>query len=43
MAQNEISKPIHRRSNQKISHLICVFCKYRGHTIDLCNMRAGIL
>uniref|UniRef100_A0A2N9EUP0 Retrovirus-related Pol polyprotein from transposon TNT 1-94-like beta-barrel domain-containing protein n=1 Tax=Fagus sylvatica TaxID=28930 RepID=A0A2N9EUP0_FAGSY len=31
------------RSNQKISHLICAFCKHRGHTIDLCNMRAGIL
>uniref|UniRef100_A0A2N9HNI8 Uncharacterized protein n=1 Tax=Fagus sylvatica TaxID=28930 RepID=A0A2N9HNI8_FAGSY len=32
-----------RRSNQKISHLICAFCKHRGHTIDLCNMRASIL
>uniref|UniRef100_A0A2N9IW51 Integrase catalytic domain-containing protein n=1 Tax=Fagus sylvatica TaxID=28930 RepID=A0A2N9IW51_FAGSY len=32
-----------RRSNQKNYHLICVFCKHRGHTIDRCNMRAGIL
>uniref|UniRef100_A0A2N9GDD8 Integrase catalytic domain-containing protein n=1 Tax=Fagus sylvatica TaxID=28930 RepID=A0A2N9GDD8_FAGSY len=43
MAQSEISKPIHRRSNQKNSHLICAFCKHRGHTIDRCNMRASIL
>uniref|UniRef100_A0A2N9GZU4 Integrase catalytic domain-containing protein n=1 Tax=Fagus sylvatica TaxID=28930 RepID=A0A2N9GZU4_FAGSY len=43
MAQSEISKPIHRRSNQKNFHLICAFCKHRGHTIDRCNMRAGIL
>uniref|UniRef100_A0A2N9ISU3 Reverse transcriptase Ty1/copia-type domain-containing protein n=1 Tax=Fagus sylvatica TaxID=28930 RepID=A0A2N9ISU3_FAGSY len=35
--------PSATRSNQKISHLICAFCKHRGHTIDLCNMRAGIL
>uniref|UniRef100_A0A2N9HBC0 Integrase catalytic domain-containing protein n=1 Tax=Fagus sylvatica TaxID=28930 RepID=A0A2N9HBC0_FAGSY len=35
--------PIHRRSNQKNYHLICAFCKHRGHTIDRCNMRAGIL
>uniref|UniRef100_A0A2N9HHM2 Integrase catalytic domain-containing protein n=1 Tax=Fagus sylvatica TaxID=28930 RepID=A0A2N9HHM2_FAGSY len=32
-----------RRSNQKNYHLICAFCKHRGHTIDRCNMRAGIL
>uniref|UniRef100_A0A2N9GH63 Integrase catalytic domain-containing protein n=1 Tax=Fagus sylvatica TaxID=28930 RepID=A0A2N9GH63_FAGSY len=32
-----------RRSNQKNSHLICAFCKHRGHTIDRCNMRARIL
>uniref|UniRef100_A0A2N9HDD0 Integrase catalytic domain-containing protein n=1 Tax=Fagus sylvatica TaxID=28930 RepID=A0A2N9HDD0_FAGSY len=32
-----------RRSNQKNSHLICAFCKYRSHTIDRCNMRARIL
>jgi hypothetical protein len=32
-----------KRSNQKNSHLICAFCKYRGHTIDRCNMRACIL
>jgi hypothetical protein len=32
-----------RRSNQKNSHLICAFCKNRGHTIDRCNMRARIL
>uniref|UniRef100_A0A2N9IYY0 Integrase catalytic domain-containing protein n=1 Tax=Fagus sylvatica TaxID=28930 RepID=A0A2N9IYY0_FAGSY len=31
------------RSNQKNYHLICAFCKHRGHTIDRCNMRAGIL
>jgi hypothetical protein len=43
MPQSEISKPIHRRSNQKNYHLICAFCKHRGHTIDRCNMRAGIL
>uniref|UniRef100_A0A2N9III3 Integrase catalytic domain-containing protein n=1 Tax=Fagus sylvatica TaxID=28930 RepID=A0A2N9III3_FAGSY len=43
MAQSEISKPIHRRSNQKNSHLICAFCKHRGHTIDRSNMCAGIL
>uniref|UniRef100_A0A2N9GD96 Reverse transcriptase Ty1/copia-type domain-containing protein n=1 Tax=Fagus sylvatica TaxID=28930 RepID=A0A2N9GD96_FAGSY len=43
MTQSEISKPIHRRSNQKNYHLICAFCKHRGHTIDRCNMRAGIL
>uniref|UniRef100_A0A2N9IRX0 Integrase catalytic domain-containing protein n=1 Tax=Fagus sylvatica TaxID=28930 RepID=A0A2N9IRX0_FAGSY len=35
--------PSATRSNQKISHIICAFCKHRGHTIDLCNMRAGIL
>uniref|UniRef100_A0A2N9IU69 Integrase catalytic domain-containing protein n=1 Tax=Fagus sylvatica TaxID=28930 RepID=A0A2N9IU69_FAGSY len=35
--------PSATRSNQKISHLICAFCKHRGHTIDLCNMRASIL
>uniref|UniRef100_A0A2N9HB99 Integrase catalytic domain-containing protein n=1 Tax=Fagus sylvatica TaxID=28930 RepID=A0A2N9HB99_FAGSY len=35
--------PSAMRSNQKISHLICAFCKHRGHTIDQCNMRAGIL
>uniref|UniRef100_A0A2N9GNA3 Integrase catalytic domain-containing protein n=1 Tax=Fagus sylvatica TaxID=28930 RepID=A0A2N9GNA3_FAGSY len=35
--------PSATRSNQKISHLICAFCKHRGHTIDQCNMRAGIL
>jgi hypothetical protein len=29
-----------RRSNKKNSHLICAFCKHRGHTIDQCNMRA---
>jgi hypothetical protein len=43
MTQSEISKPIHRRSNQKNYHLICAFCKHRGHIIDRCNMRAGIL
>uniref|UniRef100_A0A2N9EV34 Uncharacterized protein n=1 Tax=Fagus sylvatica TaxID=28930 RepID=A0A2N9EV34_FAGSY len=43
MTQSEISKPIHKRSNQKNYHLICAFCKHRGHTIDRCNMRAGIL
>uniref|UniRef100_A0A2N9HMZ1 Integrase catalytic domain-containing protein n=1 Tax=Fagus sylvatica TaxID=28930 RepID=A0A2N9HMZ1_FAGSY len=43
MTQSEISKPIHRRSNQKNYHLICAFCKHRGHTIDRCNMRVGIL
>ena len=43
MTQSEISKPIHRRSNQKNFHLICAFCKHHGHTIDRCNMRAGIL
>ena len=32
-----------RLSNQKNSHLICAFCKNRGHTIDRCNMRARIL
>jgi hypothetical protein len=32
-----------RRSNQKNSHLICAFCKHRGHTIDRCNMRTRIL
>ena len=32
-----------RQLNQKNSHLICVFCKNRGHTIDQCNMRARIL
>uniref|UniRef100_A0A2N9G7I3 Uncharacterized protein n=1 Tax=Fagus sylvatica TaxID=28930 RepID=A0A2N9G7I3_FAGSY len=32
-----------RRSNQKNYHFICAFCKHRGHTIDRCNMRAGIL
>uniref|UniRef100_A0A2N9FBY0 GAG-pre-integrase domain-containing protein n=1 Tax=Fagus sylvatica TaxID=28930 RepID=A0A2N9FBY0_FAGSY len=32
-----------RRSNKKNSHLICAFCKHRGHTIDQCNMRARIL
>ena len=32
-----------RRLNQKNSHLICAFCKHRGHTIDRCNMRARIL
>uniref|UniRef100_A0A2N9HA53 non-specific serine/threonine protein kinase n=1 Tax=Fagus sylvatica TaxID=28930 RepID=A0A2N9HA53_FAGSY len=31
------------RTNQKNYHLICAFCKHRGHTIDRCNMRAGIL
>uniref|UniRef100_A0A2N9J981 Integrase catalytic domain-containing protein n=1 Tax=Fagus sylvatica TaxID=28930 RepID=A0A2N9J981_FAGSY len=31
------------RSNQKNYHLICAFCKHRGHIIDRCNMRAGIL
>uniref|UniRef100_A0A2N9HR29 Integrase catalytic domain-containing protein n=1 Tax=Fagus sylvatica TaxID=28930 RepID=A0A2N9HR29_FAGSY len=31
------------QSNQKNYHLICAFCKHRGHTIDRCNMRAGIL
>uniref|UniRef100_A0A2N9GP76 Integrase catalytic domain-containing protein n=1 Tax=Fagus sylvatica TaxID=28930 RepID=A0A2N9GP76_FAGSY len=31
------------RSNQKNYHLICAFYKHRGHTIDRCNMRAGIL
>ena len=30
-------------SNQKNSHLICVFCKNHGHTIDRCNMHACIL
>uniref|UniRef100_A0A2N9EUN8 Integrase catalytic domain-containing protein n=1 Tax=Fagus sylvatica TaxID=28930 RepID=A0A2N9EUN8_FAGSY len=34
---------VDRRSNQKNYHLICAFCKHRGHTIDRCNMRAGIL
>ena len=43
MTQSEISKLIHRRSNQKNYHLICAFCKHRGHTIDRCNMRARIL
>ena len=43
MTQSEISKPIHRRSNQKNYHLIYAFCKHRDHTIDRCNMRAGIL
>jgi hypothetical protein len=43
MTQSENSKPIHRRTNQKNYHLICAFCKHRGHTIDRCNMRAGIL
>uniref|UniRef100_A0A2N9HG58 Integrase catalytic domain-containing protein n=1 Tax=Fagus sylvatica TaxID=28930 RepID=A0A2N9HG58_FAGSY len=32
-----------RQSNKKNSHLICAFCKHRGHTIDQCNMRARIL
>jgi hypothetical protein len=32
-----------RQSNQKNSHLICAFCKYRSHTIDRCNMRPRIL
>jgi hypothetical protein len=32
-----------RRSNKKNSHLICAFCKHRGHTIDQYNMRARIL
>ena len=32
-----------RQSNQKNSHLICAFCKNRGHTINQCNMRARIL
>uniref|UniRef100_A0A2N9HZF7 Reverse transcriptase Ty1/copia-type domain-containing protein n=1 Tax=Fagus sylvatica TaxID=28930 RepID=A0A2N9HZF7_FAGSY len=32
-----------RQSNQKNSHLICAFCKNRGHTINRCNMRARIL
>jgi hypothetical protein len=32
-----------RWSNQKNSHLICAFCKHRGHTIDRCNKRAHIL
>ena len=32
-----------RQLNQKNSHLICAFCKNRGHTIDRCNMRARIL
>ena len=32
-----------RRLNQKNSHLICVFCKNHGYTIDRCNMRARIL
>uniref|UniRef100_A0A2N9G3G1 GAG-pre-integrase domain-containing protein n=1 Tax=Fagus sylvatica TaxID=28930 RepID=A0A2N9G3G1_FAGSY len=32
-----------RRSNQKNSHLICAFCKHRGHTIDRCNMHTCIL
>uniref|UniRef100_A0A2N9EQA9 Integrase catalytic domain-containing protein n=1 Tax=Fagus sylvatica TaxID=28930 RepID=A0A2N9EQA9_FAGSY len=31
------------QSNQKNSHLICAFYKHRGHTIDRCNMRAGII
>uniref|UniRef100_A0A2N9IVG5 Integrase catalytic domain-containing protein n=1 Tax=Fagus sylvatica TaxID=28930 RepID=A0A2N9IVG5_FAGSY len=35
--------PSATRSNQKNYHLICAFCKHRGHTIDRCNMRAGIL
>jgi hypothetical protein len=43
MTQSEISKPIHRGSNQKNYHLICAFCKHRDHTIDRCNIRAGIL
>ena len=43
MAQSEISKPIHRQSNQKNFHLICAFCRHRGHTIDRCNMHADIL
>jgi hypothetical protein len=34
---------IKRQLNQKNSHLICAFCKNRGHTIDRCNMRASIL
>uniref|UniRef100_A0A2N9H4U3 Retrovirus-related Pol polyprotein from transposon TNT 1-94-like beta-barrel domain-containing protein n=1 Tax=Fagus sylvatica TaxID=28930 RepID=A0A2N9H4U3_FAGSY len=29
--------------NQKNYHLICAFCKHRGHTIDRCNIRASIL
>uniref|UniRef100_A0A2N9GXG4 Integrase catalytic domain-containing protein n=1 Tax=Fagus sylvatica TaxID=28930 RepID=A0A2N9GXG4_FAGSY len=42
------ARPLHchvspRRSNQKNYHLICAFCKHHGHTIDRCNMRAGIL
>uniref|UniRef100_A0A2N9GCQ4 Uncharacterized protein n=1 Tax=Fagus sylvatica TaxID=28930 RepID=A0A2N9GCQ4_FAGSY len=32
-----------KQSNQKNSHLICSFCKHRGHIIDRCNMRARIL
>ena len=32
-----------RRSNKKNYHLICAFCKHRGHTIDQCNMCASIL
>uniref|UniRef100_A0A2N9FMT7 Reverse transcriptase Ty1/copia-type domain-containing protein n=1 Tax=Fagus sylvatica TaxID=28930 RepID=A0A2N9FMT7_FAGSY len=32
-----------RRSNWTNSHLICAFCKNRGHIIDRCNMRACIL
>ena len=32
-----------RRSNKKNSHLICAFCKHRGHSIDQYNMRARIL
>ena len=43
MTQSEISQPIHKQSNQKNYHLICAFCKHRGHTIDRCNMRTGIL
>uniref|UniRef100_A0A2N9IPC5 Integrase catalytic domain-containing protein n=1 Tax=Fagus sylvatica TaxID=28930 RepID=A0A2N9IPC5_FAGSY len=35
--------PSATRTNQKNYHLICAFCKHRGHTIDRCNMRAGIL
>uniref|UniRef100_A0A2N9HLJ3 Integrase catalytic domain-containing protein n=1 Tax=Fagus sylvatica TaxID=28930 RepID=A0A2N9HLJ3_FAGSY len=37
------SAAVKLRSNQKNYHLICAFCKHRGHTIDRCNMRAGIL
>jgi hypothetical protein len=32
-----------RRSNQKNSHIICAFCKNRGHTIDRCNICARVL